>query len=48
MRSIIQSGQGIHVIQYGVEDLRPHGLAIGNLTSQFWANTTPPIFTCFS
>lgn len=38
MRQIIQSGDGIHTSVGVFSGKRPHGLPIGNLTSQFWAN----------
>lgn len=38
MRSILKSGEGIHPSVGVFDGDRPHGLPIGNLTSQFWAN----------
>ncbi len=38
MRSILKSGEGIHPSVGVFNGNKPHGLPIGNLTSQFWAN----------
>lgn len=38
MRSILKSGEGIHPSVGMFVGDKPHGLPIGNLTSQFWAN----------